>query len=243
MKTFIHNLFINRHFEKALRRLRKLESQLVSPCSRLAIPFAFEGKGHFKSMECMQNPDEIERFFAFVCELNPVNILEIGTAKGGALYLWLQAAHDKATIVSVDLFGGEFGGGYHPCRIPFYQAFARSQQQLHLLQADSHAPSTLEKVKNHFNQTSIDFLFVDGDHTYEGAKQDFQDYGPLVKPGGWIAFHDILPRPDIPDIQVDRLWNELKPKYETIEIIGKEGTGRKVGCGLLQVPVSGLQLI
>ena len=39
----------------------------------------------------------------------------------------------------------------------------------------------------------MDFLFIDGDHSYEGVKRDFADYAPLVRPGGLIAFHDIVP--------------------------------------------------
>lgn len=240
MKKAIYNILVRRHSQHALKRLRKLEAQLISPRSRLAIPFVFRGKGHFKSIECMQNPVEIEKFFEFICDLKPDNVLEIGTARGGALYLWLQAASDHATVVSLDLPKGEFGGGYLPCRIPFYQAFARPHQKLHLLQGNSHSNESVEKVRQLFSNKPIDFLFIDGDHTYEGAKQDFENYGPLVKKGGWIAFHDILPRPDIPEIQVDRLWKDLRSRYETIEIIGPQGSGRKVGCGLLKVPLQGI---
>ena len=37
----------------------------------------------------------------------------------------------------------------------------------------------------------IDFLFIDGDHSYEGCKKDVALYMPLLKSGGIIAFHDI----------------------------------------------------
>ncbi len=37
---------------------------------------------------------------------------------------------------------------------------------------------------------SIEFLWIDGDHSYEGAKMDFDFYSPLVVDGGLIAFHD-----------------------------------------------------
>ncbi|TXC81412.1 class I SAM-dependent methyltransferase [Luteibaculum oceani] len=36
----------------------------------------------------------------------------------------------------------------------------------------------------------IDFLFVDGDHSYEGVKKDFDLWFPKLKPGGIICFHD-----------------------------------------------------
>lgn len=36
----------------------------------------------------------------------------------------------------------------------------------------------------------IDVLFIDGDHTYEGCKDDWDNFSPFVKPGGWVVFHD-----------------------------------------------------
>jgi predicted O-methyltransferase YrrM len=38
---------------------------------------------------------------------------------------------------------------------------------------------------------TIDLLFIDGDHSYEGCLADWQAYKPLLKPGSWVAFHDI----------------------------------------------------
>lgn len=38
---------------------------------------------------------------------------------------------------------------------------------------------------------TIDILFVDGDHSYEGCLADWQAYKPLLKAGAWVAFHDI----------------------------------------------------
>ena len=36
----------------------------------------------------------------------------------------------------------------------------------------------------------IDFLHIDGDHTYEGVKLDWELYSPKVRPGGYITVHD-----------------------------------------------------
>ena len=36
----------------------------------------------------------------------------------------------------------------------------------------------------------ISFLYIDGDHTYEGVKSDFELWEPKVKIGGTIGFHD-----------------------------------------------------
>ncbi|MBL4700406.1 MAG: class I SAM-dependent methyltransferase [Phycisphaeraceae bacterium] len=200
------------------------------------MPFQFRGKGLFRKIAPRQNIDEIKALYENVCQLRPKRVLEIGTARGGSLYLWAQASMDDATIVSVDLPGGKYGGGYPESKTPFYQSFARSQQKLHLQRADSHSPQTLQIVNQIFNGEQLDFLFIDGDHTYEGVKTDFLQYSQLVRPGGIIGLHDILHRPDDSDIHVDRFWNELKIEHQTQELIGGPDSGRTIGIGLVHVP-------
>ncbi len=220
--------------------MSELEKLLPSPRSRFAVPFTFRGRGHFKKIRPRQNPVEIEGLYEEVCSLHPKRVLEIGTARGGTLYLWAQAATDDATLVSVDLPGGDFGGAYAACRSELYKAFARSGQSIHLLREDSHQKATLDKVQASFGQEPIDFAFIDGDHTYDGVKSDFYDYGPLVRPGGIIAFHDILYRKNQPTIRVDQLWQELSQQYECKELIGPDGSGKQIGIGILRVPDKGI---
>ena len=63
------------------------------------------------------------------------------------------------------------------------------------MRANSHNLDTLNKVKRILADRPIDLLFIDGDHTYVGVKMDFEMYRPLVRKGGIIAFHDIVPHP------------------------------------------------
>jgi predicted O-methyltransferase YrrM len=218
-----------------------LEKKLVSQQARFAVPFVYRGNGYFKKIEPRQNPFEIEELYRRVCALAPRRILEIGTARGGTLYLWTQAAEDDAIIVSVDLPGGAFGGAYPACRIPFYQSFARANQRMHLLRCNSHTVQALEKVQKIFDSGLIDFIFIDGDHSYDGVKRDFQLYGKLVRPGGIIGFHDILLRPEFPEIQVHKFWKEISSEYDSHEIIASESNGRPIGIGLLFAGESGIK--
>jgi predicted O-methyltransferase YrrM len=39
----------------------------------------------------------------------------------------------------------------------------------------------------------IDFLFLDGDHSYEGVRQDWLDWTPHVAADGLVALHDAHP--------------------------------------------------
>lgn len=241
LKAIYYQLFADRHRRHALGQVRFLERKLLSPESRFAVPFAFRGRGAFRRIEPRQHPTEIEALYRRVLGLDPRAVLEIGTARGGTLYLWTQAAAEDAVIVSVDLPGGDFGGAYPRCRIPFYESFARGQQEMHLLLTDSHRPDTLEQVRDRLGGRPLDLAFIDGDHTYVGVKDDFFMYGPLVRPGGVIAFHDILERPDFPDIEVHRFWAEIRDRYPSRELIGDERTGKRIGIGLIEVPEAGVR--
>lgn len=146
--------------------------------------------------------------------LNPPRVLlEIGTAQGGSLFLFTRVAAPEALIVSVDLPGGRFGGGYAAYREPLYRSFAREKQRVHVLRADSHSDSTLEEVRRLLGGRRIDFLMIDGDHSYDGVKQDFDTYRPLVADDGVIAFHDIVPpnpHGQGDPGEVPRFWQELR---------------------------------
>jgi predicted O-methyltransferase YrrM len=62
-----------------------------------------------------------------------------------------------------------------------------------------------------FSDQSIDLLHIDGCHTYEAARHDFETWLPKVKPGGVILLHDI--NVTRPPFGVYRLWEELTQKY------------------------------
>jgi predicted O-methyltransferase YrrM len=236
MGNLINDILAKRHLKDATKKLRRLERDFPYQGHRFIIPFVFRGKGHFKSIYPKQNLYEIERLYQLVCSLKAKNILEIGTGRGGTLYLWIQAADEKAKIMSIDLPGGDFGGGYPRCRIPFYQSFGRAEQRIYLLLGDSHSSQAKDRVLQFFGKQQIDFLFIDGDHTYQGVRNDYELYGSLVRSGGIIALHDILPRQDDPKNEVFRLWNLLKRRFETIEFLAPEGAGRRIGIGCICVP-------
>jgi predicted O-methyltransferase YrrM len=217
-----------------MSRLRALEAQLPAPQTRLAIPFLFRGHGSFRSIRPLQSQFEIGELYQAVLAHKPKVVVEIGTCHGGTLYLWCQAADPSATLISIDLPEGEFGGGYPACRADFYRGFATGSQQVHLLRADSHSPDTARRVQELLGEQTIDFLFIDGDHTYAGVKQDFELYSPLVSKDGLIALHDIAPRPDEPRIEVWRFWNELKERAPAAkEWLDTTPNGRRIGIGLV----------
>ncbi len=167
---------------------------------------------HFANVNIapMQIRSEIVQLCMLVKELRPKTVLEIGTAKGGTLCLFTRLADPEARILSVDLPLGQFGGGYPAFKIPLYRSFATRRQHIELVRADSHSPHTLERVTQYFAGRAVDFLFIDGDHSYEGVSSDFSVFSRLVRPGGLIAFHDIVPGQSTGVGEVPRFWQDLK---------------------------------
>lgn len=177
-------------------------------------------------LQPLQIQEELACLVKDVTRLKPRSVLEIGTFMGGTLYLWTRLATDDATIVSVDLPGGKFGGGYSSLRTPIYRRFARRQQQLHLIRGSSHDRETFERVRGLFGERPVDFLFIDGDHTFEGVRRDWEMYSPLVREGGLIGFHDVAGNYD--DTQVKRFWDSIKDRFHHREyMVHAEGL-----CGI-----------
>lgn len=186
---------------------------------------------------------EFEQLADAIKKLKPKVAMEIGTNNGGTLYVLCRLADQSATIISLDLQHGPYGGGYHPLKIPIYKRFAAPTQRLHLVRADSHAPQTLERITGLLGGSKLDYLFIDGDHTYEGVKLDFEMYSPLVRNGGIIAFHDIIEhRPDYPALaealglrcEVVRFWEEIKLSHSHREIVENRNQGW-AGIGVLHI--------
>jgi predicted O-methyltransferase YrrM len=163
--------------------------------------------------------EEITELLKILARRKPKLVLEIGTAGGGTLLLFTRVSSSDAVIISVDLPGGRLGGGYPEWRIPLYKSFAIHKQKIHLIRENSHALSTLNIVEKILEGRKLDFLFIDGDHTYDGVKTDFEMYSKLVGRGGIIAFHDICPHPPQTGCEVNKFWCEIKGEYEHVEII------------------------
>lgn len=128
--------------------------------------------------------------------------LEIGLGEhGGGRYLW-KMLFDNVVSIESDLekikrvssqppFGGTFIG------------------------MSSHDPKC---VSNARIEAPYDFLYIDGDHLYDGVKQDYLDYAPMVRPGGIVAIHDYL-LPDVNRFVHDLERGEVDGKYHDLHRI------------------------
>ena len=165
-----------------------------------------------------------------IAALQPRNVLEIGSFLGGTLFLWCRLAYPDARLLSLDLYRGNLGGA----RKVIYYSFPRERQRLHIITGDSHSAHTQSRVARKLGPAKLDFLFIDGDHSYDGVKRDFEMYSPLVRAGGVIAFHDIVAHPPEAQCHVHEFWVEVKQRYQHKEII-ESPHQQWAGIGMLYV--------
>jgi cephalosporin hydroxylase len=201
-----------------------------------AIDYAFHVKPGTFDVAPIQVRSELLDFLLLVQQLKPRAVVEIGTARGGTLFLFTRVAAPDAILVSVDLSSAEdtrFAGGNVARRRPLYESFALDQQQVHFVVGDSHEEETVARVREALAGRAADLLFVDGDHTSEGVRRDYELYRALVRPGGMIAFHDIVT--GTPEFVggVPEFWESVKTA-EARELVENRGQG---GFGIGVLPV------
>ena len=181
-----------------------------------------------------QKKFEITKLLQLLRERQPRVVGEIGGRIGGSLALFAQVAAPDARILSIDL-------EYKPGQKEALGALARAAQKITCVAADSHAPKTRAMVEDWLSGEQFDFLLIDGDHSLSGVTSDHLMYSPLVRQGGVIAFHDIVPdsrtRHGIvtaSDVgQVPAFWRSLKEEGLTIDEFVEDWNQDGFGIGVV----------
>jgi predicted O-methyltransferase YrrM len=182
----------------------------------------------------IQRTWELQSLVADARRLRPAVVVEIGTDRGGTLACWAVVSAPDAHLVSIDLPLPSAGLGTTDADLARVRSLLRDGRRLTALRADSHLESTRQRLEAALGGRAVDLLWIDGDHSDAGVRQDFDLYAPLVRPGGLIAFHDIQESALAPGHQVHRFWQELKARYPTREYIDQDWPGGGMGIGVLE---------
>jgi len=162
---------------------------------------------------------EIERLLAYLSlEATHQNFLEIGTQYGFTFALFAKMYSGKK--ISVDLPNGLFGGLDLSSSNTRNAKLTQAHSGCFFLATDSTHKDTLATIVGFLGDEQLDLLFIDGNHTFEGVKTDYEMYSPLVKKGGLIVFHDIKQpeRYNIEGCFVSKFYETLSaPKTEFLD--------------------------
>ena len=185
----------------------------------------------------LQVEKEITSFLDYVAEQGPCVVVEIGVKFGGTAFLILRRFLDLELYVGVDLKLENVG------KLIFH---ARKSQRLCFIEGNAHSDSVIQQAGRLLGEQQVDFLLIDGDHSYEGALADFISWYRLVRPGGLIAFHDIVPdevarfgvNPEdsvFSGGEVYRLWRQVVDHFEHHEFV-EDWSQFGYGIGVLIKP-------
>jgi hypothetical protein len=167
----------------------------------------------------MQDVAELAAVLAVVGALDPHSrIAEIGAGGGGTLWAWRQLGADVWAVT--EPVPNPAACGTHGARV---------------LWADSHSGLARRWLAGCAGAAGFDVLHIDGDHSYAGARADFADYAPLVRPGGLVLLHDVANAGDAPGVML--AWQEISEQYgDAAELIstGPLGTGAVTMQGVNQ---------
>jgi cephalosporin hydroxylase len=177
----------------------------------------------------IQSPTELLALLRIYRKLNPKNVVEIGSFKGGTLYYWLKYAHPKARIVSVDIGPSKWNEKDMDFDRDIWNDWVPKGVSLFTITGNSKDELIIAQVKRICQK--IDFLFIDGGHRYETVKADFENYGAIVRKGGIIALHDIIKSDEKSQYGVHQLYAEIKADgYKTKDLIAKpDQSGMGIG--------------
>ncbi len=132
-----------------------------------------------------QNKEELERFIDVLLEHDTNSCLEIGLGFFGSThFLWRQIYDRVITIEKNFERIREFGRNMKK----FYGDWVLDDGHSEFFVGYSNDEKLISNVYKKVSE--IDFLFIDGNHSYESVLCDFLLYYPLVKTGGIIGFHD-----------------------------------------------------
>jgi predicted O-methyltransferase YrrM len=131
-----------------------------------------------------QKEKEVLGFIRHAAARKPGFVCEIGACSCGLTFLLANALETVSSLIGIDWMVRN--------RL-MMRYLSRPGQKVSLIDGFSCEPNTLNKVKRIASGRRFDLLFIDGDHSYKGVKEDFLNYRHLVAENGMIAFHDIVP--------------------------------------------------
>ena len=162
-------------------------------CPRLYFENFFSRNGNL-------SPYEVLSIAAIVGEKKPKRLLEIGTFDGNTTLQMALNAPDDALIHTIDLPVGETETK-EPVLESDLQFICDEKKQTRKFQGSTVA----HKIQQHFGDSTeydfsrftedgpLDFIFIDGGHSYECVKSDTQNALQVLQSGGVILWHDFTP--------------------------------------------------
>lgn len=153
---------------------------------------------------------------------SPRLVVELGTHWGVSYCAFCQAVAEtgvEASCYAVDTWAGDahtglYGGDVYENLKAHHKQYESFSQLLRM---------TFDKALQQVPDGSVDLLHIDGLHTYEAVKRDYNTWLPKMSDRGIILFHDTVVTER--DYGVHQLWRELTPSSPHFNFEHSSGLG------------------
>jgi len=167
--------------------------------------------------------------------LKPKTLVELGTHSGNSFAAFCQGAKFldySPSCYAVDTWEGDPHAGVYGEEIfaDVSQYFSKSYGNIsHLLRM------TFNDALKNFADGSIDLLNIDGYHTYEATKENFDTWLSKMSSKGVVLIHDTNVR--TADFGAWKFWDEIKDKYPSFNFLHSHGLGVAVVGSEIPEPI------
>ncbi len=155
--------------------------------------------------------------------LEPEFVVELGVQYGGSLIAACDAVKREAIncrVVGVDTWLGDAHSGSYDGEAAYAEL---SYYIAEKLSVGDLSRATFDEARAEVSVDSIDLLHIDGLHTYEAVKHDFEAWLPTLTNRAVVLFHDTEVREK--GFGVHEFWKEIKLKFRAFEFYHCHGLG------------------
>lgn len=154
------------------------------------------------------------RSFAYdlVRFMEPESIVELGAHKGGSFFAFCQAVKDaklSTELIAVDTWKGDEHAGAYGEEV--FELFGKIVKECFAEQKVVLRRMLFEEAMAEVPDESIELLHIDGLHTYEAVKGDFESWLPKLAKNGVVLFHDTAEDTGYGSAEY---WKDLKAEYK-----------------------------